>query len=165
MHTVAILGCAGYAGQETLDRVLAHPELSIVALGSDSLAGREAAALDPRLNGALPAFTSNAEAAAAGADVFFLCLDNAEAAACDRPAPPRTRDRADARLSGLLRTPPPARAARPARDVLRADRRRRPRAAGRGVRGQLRRPDPPRRDVPRARARPGDRRGGACRLH
>ena len=34
-----ILGASGYSGQETLDRVLAHPELELVALGSDSLAG------------------------------------------------------------------------------------------------------------------------------
>ena len=54
MHTAAILGCAGYAGQETLDRVLAHPELEPIALGSDSLAGQRASALDPRLNGDLP---------------------------------------------------------------------------------------------------------------
>ena len=86
MATAAILGCAGYAGQETLDRVLAHPQLELVALGSDSLAGREAGALDPRLNGSLPAFTSNDEAAAAGADVLFLCLDNADAAAFEPPA-------------------------------------------------------------------------------
>ena len=39
MQRTAILGCAGYAGQETLDRVLGHPELELVALGSDSLAG------------------------------------------------------------------------------------------------------------------------------
>ena len=39
MATAAILGCAGYTGQETLDRVLAHPGLEPVALGSDSLAG------------------------------------------------------------------------------------------------------------------------------
>jgi N-acetyl-gamma-glutamyl-phosphate reductase len=73
--TAAILGCAGYTGQETLDRVLAHPGLEPVALGSDSLAGRPSSALDPRLDGDLPAFTTNAEAAAAGADVLFLCLD------------------------------------------------------------------------------------------
>jgi N-acetyl-gamma-glutamylphosphate reductase len=56
MPTVAILGCAGYTGQETLDRVLNHPELEPVALGSDSQAGRPAVVLDPRLarNGALP---------------------------------------------------------------------------------------------------------------
>ena len=49
MFSAAILGCAGYTGQETLDRLLAHPELEPVALGSDSLAGRPASALDPRL--------------------------------------------------------------------------------------------------------------------
>jgi N-acetyl-gamma-glutamyl-phosphate reductase len=83
--TAAILGCAGYTGQETLDRVLAHPELEPVALGSDSLAGEPAAALDPRLDGDLPAFTTNAAAAAAGADVLFLCLDGDEAAAFEPP--------------------------------------------------------------------------------
>ena len=86
MTTAAILGCAGYAGQETLDRVLAHPQLELVALGSDSLAGRPAAALDPRLPTSLPAFGTNAEAAGAGADVLFLCLDNADAAAFAPPA-------------------------------------------------------------------------------
>jgi N-acetyl-gamma-glutamyl-phosphate reductase len=86
MTTAAILGCAGYAGQETLDRVLGHPELELVALGSDSLAGQAAAALDPRLNGSVPAFVSNAEAARSGADVLFLCLDNDEAAAFEPPS-------------------------------------------------------------------------------
>lgn len=86
MPTAAILGSAGYTGQETLDRVLAHPELELVALGSDSLAGKPARALDPRLNGALPGFSRNAEAAAAGAEVTFLCLGNDEAAAFEPPA-------------------------------------------------------------------------------
>ncbi|HZP71833.1 MAG TPA: N-acetyl-gamma-glutamyl-phosphate reductase [Gaiellaceae bacterium] len=85
MPTAAILGCAGYTGQETLDRVLAHPALELVALGSDSLAGSPAGALDPRLNGSLPAFTPNSEAAACGADVLFLCLENADAAAFEPP--------------------------------------------------------------------------------
>ena len=40
MITVAIIGCAGYAGQETLDRVLLHPGLKAVALGSNSQAGK-----------------------------------------------------------------------------------------------------------------------------
>jgi N-acetyl-gamma-glutamyl-phosphate reductase len=86
MATAAILGTAGYTGQETLDRVLAHPGLELVALGSDSLAGQGAAALDPRLNGSLPAFVPNADAAASGADVLFLCLENDEAAAFAPPA-------------------------------------------------------------------------------
>ena len=74
--TAAIIGCAGYTGQETLDRVLAHPEIEVIALGSDSLAGSGAAALDPRLDGSLPAFVSNEKALASGADVVFLCLDH-----------------------------------------------------------------------------------------
>ena len=86
MFSAAILGCAGYTGQETLDRLLAHPELEPVALGSDSLAGRPAAALDPRLDGKLPAFVANAEAAATRADVFFLCVGH-DAAAAFAPPP------------------------------------------------------------------------------
>ena len=84
MATAAILGASGYSGQETLDRVLVHPELELVALGSDSLAGEAAAALDPRLNGSLPSFVTNDEAAAAGADVVFWCLGH-EAAAASQP--------------------------------------------------------------------------------
>jgi N-acetyl-gamma-glutamyl-phosphate reductase len=83
--TAAILGTAGYTGQETLDRLLAHPGLELVALGSDTLAGRPAQALHPGLNGNLPVFTPNHEAAASGADAIFLCLGNAEAAAFEPP--------------------------------------------------------------------------------
>jgi N-acetyl-gamma-glutamyl-phosphate reductase len=85
MLTAAILGCAGYTGQETLDRLLGHPELEPVALGSDTLAGQRASALDPRLNGNLPPFVANAEALAAGADVVFLCLGHEEAALLEPP--------------------------------------------------------------------------------
>jgi N-acetyl-gamma-glutamyl-phosphate reductase len=86
MPSVAILGASGYSGQETLDRVLRHPELTVVALGSDSLDGAPASALDVRLNGSLPAFVSNAEALAAGADVVFACLGNERAAVLEPPA-------------------------------------------------------------------------------
>jgi N-acetyl-gamma-glutamyl-phosphate reductase len=79
MHTVAILGASGFAGQETLDRVLAHPELELLAFGSDSHAGQPASALDPRLarngHGSLPSFVGNAEALAAGAELVFVCGD------------------------------------------------------------------------------------------
>ena len=83
--TVAILGSAGYTGQETLDRVLAHPGLELVALGSDSLAGRPARALDPRLYGNVPMFTANLDAGKSGADLIFLCLGNEQAAAFEPP--------------------------------------------------------------------------------
>jgi N-acetyl-gamma-glutamyl-phosphate reductase len=86
MATVAILGASGYSGQETLDRVLRHPDLEVAALGSDSLAGETAAALDVRLNGSLPRFVPNEDALASGADVVFLCLGNERAAAIEPPA-------------------------------------------------------------------------------
>jgi N-acetyl-gamma-glutamyl-phosphate reductase len=90
MPTVTIVGASGYAGQETLDRVLAHPALELYALGSDSLAGQPASVLDPRLgrNGwsRIPRFITNEAALAVGADVTFLCLSHEEAAALDVPS-------------------------------------------------------------------------------
>jgi N-acetyl-gamma-glutamyl-phosphate reductase len=78
--STAVLGASGFSGQETLDRVLGHPQLELVALGSDSLAGQPVGALDPRLgrngHGPLPAFVPNDAALAAGADLVFVCLDN-----------------------------------------------------------------------------------------
>lgn len=85
MPTLAILGASGYSGQETLDRALRHPELEIVALGSDSLEGESASALDVRLNGSLPIFVSNEQALASGADVIFACLGNDRAAVLEPP--------------------------------------------------------------------------------
>jgi N-acetyl-gamma-glutamyl-phosphate reductase len=84
--TAAIAGTSGYMGQEALDRVLVHPELELVALGSDSLAGKPAWALDVRLNGHLPPFVPNEEALSSGADVIFAALANTEAAALEPPA-------------------------------------------------------------------------------
>jgi N-acetyl-gamma-glutamyl-phosphate reductase len=84
-----ILGASGYAGQETLDRVLAHPQLELHAVGSESLAGRDATSLDPRLNRnggkRVPRFISNADALAAGADLVFVCLDAEESAGLELP--------------------------------------------------------------------------------
>jgi N-acetyl-gamma-glutamyl-phosphate reductase len=84
-----IVGASGYTGQETLDRVLVHPELELYAVGSDSLAGRDATALDPRLNRnggkRVPVFIPNEYALACGADVTFLCLPHEQAAALEPP--------------------------------------------------------------------------------
>jgi N-acetyl-gamma-glutamyl-phosphate reductase len=89
MVATAVIGAAGFSGQETLDRALAHPDFELVALGSDSLAGEPAAALDPRLarngHGALPEFVSNQEALSAGAELVFCCLDNERAAELEPP--------------------------------------------------------------------------------
>jgi N-acetyl-gamma-glutamyl-phosphate reductase len=98
MTTTAVLGCAGYTGQETLDRVLAHPALEVVALGSDSLAGQRTSALDVRLNGSLPPFLTNDEALASGAELVLLCLDHAEAAVVEAP-----KDAVVVDLSGVHR--------------------------------------------------------------
>jgi N-acetyl-gamma-glutamyl-phosphate reductase len=103
MLTAAILGASGYSGQETLDRVLRHPELEVAALGSDSLAGEPPAALDVRLNGSLPRFVPNAEALAAGADVVFACLGHERAAVLEPPAGTVVVD-----LSGAHRLQDPA---------------------------------------------------------
>jgi N-acetyl-gamma-glutamyl-phosphate reductase len=83
MISTVVVGCGGYAGQETLDRVLLHPELEVVALGSDSLAGESASALDVRLNGSLPPFVSQQEAIETPAELTFLCLGHEAAAAVD----------------------------------------------------------------------------------
>ena len=104
MPTAAILGTSGYSGQETLDRVLSHPELEPIALGSDSLAGAGAEALDPRLTGlGLPGFVPNDEALAAGADVVFCCLGHERAAGLEPPADAIVVD-----LSGAHRLADPA---------------------------------------------------------
>jgi N-acetyl-gamma-glutamyl-phosphate reductase len=90
MAYVSIVGASGYTGQETLDRVLAHPELELVAVGSDSLAGSPATALDPRLNRnggkRVPVFITNEAALACEADLTFLCLPHEAAAAIEPPS-------------------------------------------------------------------------------
>ncbi|MSO94408.1 MAG: N-acetyl-gamma-glutamyl-phosphate reductase [Thermoleophilia bacterium] len=86
MKSVSIAGAAGYTGQETLDRVLGHPELDLVAVGSDSLAGQPASALDPRLaQTAVPPFVSNDAALRHEADVTVICLSHEAAAAIAVP--------------------------------------------------------------------------------
>src|SRR3982074_3786063 len=85
MPTLAILGASGYSGQETLDRALRHPELEIVALGSDSLEGESASPLGAGVNASLPPFVSNEQALASGADVIFACLGNDRAAVLEPP--------------------------------------------------------------------------------
>jgi N-acetyl-gamma-glutamyl-phosphate reductase len=106
MATVAIVGASGYAGQETLDRVLTHPALELYALGSDSLAGQAAHALDPRLgrNGwsRIPRFITNEAALSCGADVTFICLPHQDAAGLVPPARGVVVD-----LSGAHRFPDP----------------------------------------------------------
>lgn len=87
MADVSIVGSAGYTGQETLDRVLGHPNLTLVAVGSNTLAGQPGSALDPRLAGAaMPVFVTNEVALNHPADVTIICLSHEAAAAIDAPA-------------------------------------------------------------------------------
>jgi N-acetyl-gamma-glutamyl-phosphate reductase len=85
-----VVGATGYSGQETLDRILAHPELELHAVGSDTLAGKSAAELDPRLNRnggkRVPHFVTNEAALQSGADVVFVCLDHERAALLEPPS-------------------------------------------------------------------------------
>ena len=106
MVTTAVLGAAGFSGQETLDRVLAHPTLELVALGSDSLAGQPASALDPRLSrnghGPLPRFVPNEEAARRRRRARLL-LPGRRRGGCARPAARRGRRRPLGRASDRRR--------------------------------------------------------------
>jgi N-acetyl-gamma-glutamyl-phosphate reductase len=66
--------------------VLGHPELRLVGVGSDSLAGERGVALDPRLERAeMPSFVTNAEALETPAAVTILCLSHEAAAALEAP--------------------------------------------------------------------------------
>ncbi len=88
MISTAIIGTAGYTGQETLDRVLSHPELELVALGSNTFAGQPSSVLDPRLAGSAIAeleLVTNEQALASGAELVFLCMENERAAAVEPP--------------------------------------------------------------------------------
>ncbi|MGD0166493.1 MAG: N-acetyl-gamma-glutamyl-phosphate reductase [Gaiellaceae bacterium] len=88
MISTAIVGTAGYTGQETLDRVLSHPGLELVALGSDTFAGKPATVLDSRIartRAAQLELISNDAALASGAELIFLCMENERAAAVEPP--------------------------------------------------------------------------------
>src|SRR5947208_3433177 len=97
MAYATVVGATGYSGQETLDRILAHPELELHAVGSDTLAGKSAAELDPRLNRnggkRVPHFVTNEAALASGADVVFVCLDHERASLLEPVSCSRTSRR------------------------------------------------------------------------
>jgi N-acetyl-gamma-glutamyl-phosphate reductase len=106
MLSTAIVGTAGYTGQETLDRVLRHPELELIALGSDTFAGKQAGMLDARIARSSVnelALVSNDQALSSGADLIFLCMDNERAAAVEPPEGATVID-----LSGAHRLKDPA---------------------------------------------------------
>ena len=122
MADVSIVGAAGYTGQETLDRVLGHPQLRARRgrLGLARGPGRRARSTRGSQGRPMPAFVTNEEALAHEADVTIVCLSHEAAAAIDVPADGcrrRSLGRAPAarrrRLRGVVRLRAPAsRAAR-----------------------------------------------------
>ena len=87
---VSIVGASGYIGAGDARSRARAPDLELYAIGSDSLAGREAMALDPRLNRnggrRVPHFITNEAALACGADVTFVCLPARGGCAIEPPA-------------------------------------------------------------------------------
>ena len=72
-----IIGAAGYAGGELLRILLAHPEVSEIAAGSQSLAGKPVTAAHPNLRKRTPlAFVPYDEVR--DCDVLFLARPNGE---------------------------------------------------------------------------------------
>ncbi len=88
MHKVALVGASGYAGEELLARMLAHPGMELVCLTSRQAAGRSLESVFPRLaktrraGAALPDFTApDADGIAqTGAEIAFLALPHGLAA-------------------------------------------------------------------------------------
>ena len=130
----AILGASGYSGQETLDRVLSHPELELVALGSDSLAGLARERPRPAAE-RLAAGVRHQRRGARGRSGARLLLPRARAGGGARAACRRRRrrplGRAPARrrraLSGVVRVRAPAPPARSAPGATRSRSSSRPR--------------------------------------
>ena len=104
MFTVAVAGASGYAAQETLDRVLRHPELEVVALGSDSLAGRSASRARRAAERLAPAFRPERGGVGAQAPTW----SSPASATSAPPGSSRRRTRIVVDLSGAHRLQDPA---------------------------------------------------------
>jgi N-acetyl-gamma-glutamyl-phosphate reductase len=86
---VAVAGASGYAGGEILRLLAGHPDLEIGPLAAGSSAGSPVTSVHPNLAGlADRTFGPTDPAALAGADLVFMALPHAEAAAlaADLPA-------------------------------------------------------------------------------
>jgi N-acetyl-gamma-glutamyl-phosphate reductase len=79
---VAVAGASGYAGGELLRLLASHPDLEIGPLAAGSNAGAPVTSVHPNLVGlADRTFGPTDPAALAGADLVFMALPHAEAAA------------------------------------------------------------------------------------
>ncbi len=89
---VAVAGASGYAGGELLRLLAGHPDLEIGPLAAGSSAGAPVTSVHPNLIGlAGRTFGSADPAALAGADLVFMTMPHAEAAALAAQLPAETR--------------------------------------------------------------------------
>ncbi len=88
---VAVAGASGYAGGELLRLLAGHPDLEIGPLAAGSSAGSPVSSVHPNLTGlAGRTFGPTDPAALAAADLVFLALPHAEAAALAAALPSHT---------------------------------------------------------------------------
>jgi len=89
---VAVAGASGYAGGELLRLLAGHPDLEIGPLTAGSSAGAPVTAVHPNLIGLADRTFGQADPAAlAGADLVFMTMPHAEAAALAAQLPAETR--------------------------------------------------------------------------
>ena len=89
---VAVAGASGYAGGELLRLLAGHPDLEIGPLTAGSSAGAPVTAVHPNLIGLADRTFGPADPAAlAGADLVFMTMPHAEAAALAAQLPAETR--------------------------------------------------------------------------
>ena len=89
---VAVAGASGYAGGELLRLLAAHPDLEIGPLAAGSSAGAAVTGVHPNLIGLSDrTFGPTDPAALAGADLVFMALPHAEAAALAARLPAETK--------------------------------------------------------------------------
>ena len=89
---VAVAGASGYAGGELLRLLAGHPDMEIGPLTAGSSAGAPVTAVHPNLIGlANRTFGPSDPAALAGADLVFMTMPHAEAAALAVQLPAETR--------------------------------------------------------------------------
>jgi N-acetyl-gamma-glutamyl-phosphate reductase len=89
---VAVAGASGYAGGELLRLLAGHPDLEIGPLAAGSSAGAPVTAVHPNLIGLADRTFGPADPAAlAGADLVFMTMPHAEAAALAAQLPAETR--------------------------------------------------------------------------
>ncbi len=89
---VGVAGASGYAGGELLRLLAGHPELEVGPLAAGSNAGVPVTAVHPNLIGlADRTFGPTDPAVLGGADLVFMALPHAEAAALAAELPAHTK--------------------------------------------------------------------------